>query len=927
MRIEAIRVEGYGILADVNIDGLTDGLTVISGENEAGKSTLLDFLRGVLFGFPSRNRRLAYHPPLRGGRHGGAVRLIDDGGTRWHLERYVGGGDPLLATEDGKAANTAALQKILGSADDALFRNVFAFGLAELSLFDSLDRDEVRDVVFSAGVLGAGRSARKASSELEALRTSLVRPRKGDAPANALTKRIGEIDLELRNARREAESYPAMLGRQGLQQERVDTARRSIVEARERAREIDLMLSLWPIWRSRLDAESKLGELGPLDSRTVAIIERATDIRSLSETRSGHLERMAKHLEHLAAIESALSELRAISARLGHEPASSVPLAVTEEVARLKREAPGAWAALRGGEEALRRATSAERGALFHLEELSLERPPLERSQIERRLSSVQRLEATVARERLLSERATAQRNEAELRRQLAARQRGGADSSSVVGLLAVAVILAAIGLSTIGIGRHHGAAFVLLGALSVVASIVIAAIGMRLRRNLNALDAKHDDDVDPDLESTRAELNRLAADLGLDSTDPLALIAATDALQRELGRRLEIDAAKHEHDRLALELDTAKSHHTELAAAVEAIDERAATTSLSLGFTQPLGLEGLEQALMAIHAAVELSERISRVRRADDAIHPGLESFDALLSSTEDALALEREDDDVTRRVRRLEAELSRATTAHATHAQLAGVIDEASERLVEGLGADARATRLYEELASGEVASWETERRDVEQTMHDTAETFEVALGELRDAERELDEIRRSSDVVRLGLERGAATEELDDVLEQWLVAGTAKALLERCLARYEIDRQPKVISFAAELFAEVTDGRYSHLIIDEEDDGARRHVVAITPSGERVDSGDLSRGTAEQLYLCLRLGFAASFAEQAVSLPLVVDDILVNFDPRRAAAVARIFGRVAKEHQVIAFTCHPHVLEMFREAVPDLRTVSLS
>ncbi len=179
MRIEEIRVDGYGTLADVNIRELPVGLTIISGDNEAGKSTLLDFVRGVLFGFPNRNRRLAYHVPLRGGRHGGAVGLVDEDGARWHLERHVGAGDALLTTADGLPASHEILQKILGNADDALFRNVFAFGLSELSLFDSLDREEVRDIVFSAGVLGAGRSARRATAELEALRMALVRPRKG----------------------------------------------------------------------------------------------------------------------------------------------------------------------------------------------------------------------------------------------------------------------------------------------------------------------------------------------------------------------------------------------------------------------------------------------------------------------------------------------------------------------------------------------------------------------------------------------------------------------------------------------------------------------------------------------------------------------------------------------------------------------------
>lgn len=925
MRIAAIRIDGYGILADVSVGELPHGLTVISGENEAGKSTLLDFVRGMLFGFPGRNRRVPYHAPLRGGRHGGALELVDETGAQWHIERFVGGGEASIAAQDGAIADAGVLQKILGNADDALFRNVFAFGLSELSLFDSLDRDEVRDIVFSAGVLGAGRSARRASGELDALRSALVRPRKGDAPANALTRRIGEIDTEIRGARRRAESYPTMLAQRHQHQQQVEKLRQAMNEARERGREIDLLLSLWPTWRGRRDAEGRLEELGAIDATAMSVIEHSADIHSLSEARSGHLERLAKHLEHLSSIATAESELAAITARIGHEPTGDVPLAITEELAQLRREAPDAQAALRSASEALRKVTTSELAARVDLEEITKEQLPLERDQIERRLASAQRLETSVAREHLLRERVSAQRNEAELRRQLAARQGGGADASSVRMMFGLAVVLAALGVAAGVGGRHHGMTFVVLGVLIGGVALVLAAVGYRLRNNLNALETIDSAPGDPDLEGVRADVVRLARDLGLESSDPLDLAAATDALRRELTRRELIDAAKKEHDRLAIELDAARSHRDELIEAVRELDERAAAASLALGFTSPLGIEGLDQAVMAISQAHALTERIMRIRRADDAIAPSLDAFSVLLSATEAALEVEQEDDDVTRRVRRLEKELQHATDATTTRGQLSDAIAEATERLVEALGEDLRATRLQSELASGEVAAWEIERRETEAALRAATENFEQALGELRDAERELDDVLRSSEIMTLGLERAAASEELDDVLEQWLVAGAAKALLERCLARYEIDRQPKVISYAAELFAEVTDRRYSHLVIDEEDGGAR-HIVAITPSGERVDSGDLSRGTAEQLYLCLRLSFAASFAEQSVSLPLVVDDILVNFDPRRAAAVARIFGRVAKDHQVIAFTCHPHVVELFRDAVPEMYAISL-
>ena len=50
MRIAGFHIDGFGGLADLGIDDLSPGLVIVSGPNEAGKSTLLDFLTTMLFG-------------------------------------------------------------------------------------------------------------------------------------------------------------------------------------------------------------------------------------------------------------------------------------------------------------------------------------------------------------------------------------------------------------------------------------------------------------------------------------------------------------------------------------------------------------------------------------------------------------------------------------------------------------------------------------------------------------------------------------------------------------------------------------------------------------------------------------------------------------------------------------------------------------
>jgi uncharacterized protein YhaN len=95
-----------------------------------------------------------------------------------------------------------------------------------------------------------------------------------------------------------------------------------------------------------------------------------------------------------------------------------------------------------------------------------------------------------------------------------------------------------------------------------------------------------------------------------------------------------------------------------------------------------------------------------------------------------------------------------------------------------------------------------------------------------------------------------------------------------------------------------------------------------LEITPQHGMSRTTDvLSRGTAEQLYLSMRLAFVREYAKHAGPLPLVVDDIFVNFDPGRAQAAMKILGEIAQTHQVLVFTCHPHVTQWFQETLPGV------
>jgi uncharacterized protein YhaN len=128
----------------------------------------------------------------------------------------------------------------------------------------------------------------------------------------------------------------------------------------------------------------------------------------------------------------------------------------------------------------------------------------------------------------------------------------------------------------------------------------------------------------------------------------------------------------------------------------------------------------------------------------------------------------------------------------------------------------------------------------------------------------------------------------------------------LLERTRRRYELEHRPAVIASAEGFLADWTAGRYGRIVAPL---GSQIEGLETT-DGRYVPLGGLSRGTAEQLYLALRLGLVEHFADEAEPLPIAMDEILVNFDPDRAARAARSIEALARRHQVLYLTCRDDV-----------------
>jgi uncharacterized protein YhaN len=228
--------------------------------------------------------------------------------------------------------------------------------------------------------------------------------------------------------------------------------------------------------------------------------------------------------------------------------------------------------------------------------------------------------------------------------------------------------------------------------------------------------------------------------------------------------------------------------------------------------------------------------------------------------------------------------------------------------------------------ELSMGEPLNQFVEhvRQQSFESMTDRVSGLELEINRLTAERDQLNQqLGRSHEQLRRmdGGETGAFAEEsrqqtlaqIRSDAETYVRLKLASSILHSSIERYRERTRGPILAIASELFRELTLGSFDGLRVEEDDD-CRPVLVGIRPgSRESVTVNGMSEGTCDQLYLALRLATLQLETEPRSKLPLIIDDVLIQFDDDRAEAALRILTRLGQQRQVIFFTHHEHLLEI--------------
>ena len=227
--------------------------------------------------------------------------------------------------------------------------------------------------------------------------------------------------------------------------------------------------------------------------------------------------------------------------------------------------------------------------------------------------------------------------------------------------------------------------------------------------------------------------------------------------------------------------------------------------------------------------------------------------------------------------------------------------------------------AATLADQIADAEIALAELDTE---------ASRLNQDVGEARRSLKEMDDAPGAHEAEQVVQGHLA---HLEAEVERYARLKLASAVLRDAIERHREKNQGPVLDRAGALFARLTAGSFVGLQTDLDDKGEPilRGVRGLVPalgdessdppgSGPFLDVTAMSEGTADQLYLALRLASLSVHLDDHEPAPLVADDILINFDDTRARAALEVLADLSARTQVLFFTHHDHLAEIARSCL---------
>ncbi|MCW1927461.1 ATP-binding protein [Bhargavaea beijingensis] len=939
MTITKLVIYGFGKHENVTID-LQQGINVLYGPNEAGKTTIRQFILHTLFGFPQRGSSLLRYEPKTGGAYGGQVHVTDSEFGPCVIERIAGrsAGEVTVRFPDGREEGEDTLGRLLRGYDRQSFESIFSFSLLQLQEIGRMNEEELGEALIASGTTGAEDLA-GFKAQMEKEMDGLFK-KSGRVPRmNVLLTELKEAEDKIGEYRKKSDAYAPMKERAAeiaLRLNEIAEEEAAITADQER---LSVLRQAAPLEIERLRAEEELQEIGdapfPADGirRYEALKDRkmAADaaIRNLQERIAAAGREMPEEpdAERLSSLRSVLAEEAAWHEAHSMETSAELSL---RELAGMKdgllarlglddgERFAGADASIRKEEEL--HGLSQEHDRAFR----NLER-------LDERMAEKTAEAGRIAQERAALEASGPEDEEIEwaskwptLRKRLVAaeaKQRGQTDSRLPILILAgLAVLIIAMAIFS------ENWLFAAAGVVAGVASVYLLLKGGGGNDGL--------------------------------TEDERRLLSRYGGREEELDRRAErvgrhfaeLDRLIEDEERLRSEAAEIRSLRQAAAATLDHAENRLGAFLEAYGITGRLPAAIVPELFRLVR---ELQETMRRIRSEEEKRNRAIRISGSIRSRAHHLIghavpdpllfsALKKAERDLVRDAetrerlfeeqKRLVEERDEAKSLTAALETEIGVLLDAAaaadeQAFYEASGQAGRKAELLETLRRiGEqlkqigapIAEDIPDIGEIGLRMERNRRSLESLLDDRNRLLKEQAELEARMSHLVADTAYDALLQEFEEKKAvfrghavEWAARKAAVSAIEAATGRLKEEKLPDVIGRASGWFRNLTGGAHSALVLTR---GGR--IEAEGANGLRFDLHELSQATKEQAYISMRLSLATSLLESA-PFPIIMDDPFVHFDRVRLGNMINLLEELKIHHQFLYFTCHKEMAGAFNEA----------
>jgi uncharacterized protein YhaN len=934
MRYERLLLDDFGVFQRAELDGLDPGVTVIAGGQRTGKTTFMEAVRRLGYGIGQGDEL----PPPADTYRLGAELSHEGQAYRLSLEGF---GDPQLTplTRSNGDAPLQTTTDLFGALSKQQYRQLYTLSLDQLQRLPPTieDPEDLARVLLGAayGSLADLPQIKDAfASQAHDIGRKTGHPRYGQF--SDAYESIQEAQADLQTANEQVARYDETRAELDALAADIDALAAERLELNQEQRRLTVVQQYFEEYHTYrqlgaaledVDAERRAAFPGDGLDRARALETEFQTAQDAVETAAAEFQRETQaddataQRDSLLAIHDELQQyhteiagwrerLRAV--RKERKTLTTERDELERRIAQLKDDWTGSFDEIRAvstdlaGKDAVESAVSAVVTAREQLEDCEAEL----RQKRERRTTVESQLEAET--------------QTGDTRQGLLIAAGGG-----VAGVLvAIAVAVAAGPIA----GAVVGGLLVLVGATLAYRHAGDGVGGESQRAQLEARRSTLEEDIadleaqrdsaQEALESATDQLETVRDQLGVDST--LSPEGVAEFYEAVVDLRSEIERHEAEHN-------THQEARSDLLDELTAVAETV-TPAHPVAWDETAGLEQTERLFDAIDAAATEAELAVAWASARDARDEVTESVVALIEAwdadavsaaslaadnpTEIEAALDAALDEGERLAEAAEQREQREHIAQDIRARFrVEAVREAFEAQY-GPAAEAAVDEWYlaafEDCVDQFADATEVDRRlDAIEARKDEIEAARDELQQQQaDLRRKLEALASEDDLLdaRERLQEGAS--EIERLGEGYGTYRIAEFITERVQDRLIEETTGPLLAEASEIFARIT-AEYDGI----EHTGELGNLdFEVLRDGEGVlESGELSRATAEQLFLAVRL---ARIRQIDTTLPVVLDDALTNFDPAHSARTLGFIDELARTHQVFFLTAHPAFVDLADE-----------